>query len=139
MSLQFKREFVVELYKKNKNTRQILEAGKEFNLNKMFIKRTLDRYRDTKSIKDRKRSGRPASIRSPKLIKSVREKIRRNPKRSINKLAKEHKISRTSMQRICKKDLKLTPYKMRSQQNLSEKQKEKRLTRSANLLKRLGC
>ena len=79
MSTNSKREFVIELYKKGKNTRQILDEGKSLNLNKMFVKRTVDRYNKTNSIKDRKRAGRPRSIRRLSLIKSVREKIRRNP------------------------------------------------------------
>ena len=80
MSANFKREFVIELHKKGKNTRQILDEGKSLNLNKMFVKRTLDRYNETNSIKDRKRAGRPRSISRLSLIKSVREKIRKSKK-----------------------------------------------------------
>ena len=36
MSTNFKREFVIELHKKGKNTRQILDEGKLLRLNKML-------------------------------------------------------------------------------------------------------
>ena len=55
----------------------------------------------------------------------------------MNKSAKEAKISRTSMQRICKENLKMKPFKLRKQQLLTEKQKEKRLLRSKILLKKI--
>ena len=95
MSTNFKREFVIELHKKGKNTQQILNEGKSLNLNKMFDKRTVDHYNETNLIKDRKHAGRPHSIRRLSLIRSLRGKIHRNPKRSMNKLAKEVKISKT--------------------------------------------
>ena len=100
----------------------------------MFVKGTVDRCNETNLIKDRKHAGRPRSIRRLSLIKNVREKILRNPKRSMNKLTKEVKISRTSMQKISKEDLKMKPFKLRKPQLLNKKQKEKRLVRSKILL-----
>ena len=90
----------------------------------------MDHYNETNLIEDRKHAGRPCSIRRLSLIKSVREKICRNPKRLMNKVVKEAKISRTSMLRIHKEDLKIKPFKLRKQQLLTDKQKEKRLLRS---------
>ena len=78
MSTNFKREFVLELHKKGKNTRQILDKRKSLNLNKMFVKRTVDHYNEINLIKNRKRASRLRSIRRLSLIKSAREKIRRN-------------------------------------------------------------
>ena len=97
MSILVKRKFVVEQYENKKTRSDILRMGKHLNLNAMFIKRTLDRYEDTKGINDRSRSGRPRSQRTPKLVKAVREKIRRNPKRSMRKLAKEYQTSLMTM------------------------------------------
>ena len=99
MNTNFKKEFVIKLHKKSKSTQQILDKGKSLN-NKMFVKRTVDCYNEINSIKDRKHAGQPSSIRRLSLIKNAREKIHRNPKRLMNKLAKEAKISRTSMQRF---------------------------------------
>ena len=69
MSTNFKIEFVIELHKKGKNIRQILDEGKSLNLNKMFFKRTVDRYNETNSIKDGKRAVPPHSVRRLSLIK----------------------------------------------------------------------
>ena len=49
------------------------------------------------------------ATRTPNLIKSVKEKIRRNLRKSIRKMAKESKISPRTMCRICHDDLKMSP------------------------------
>ena len=59
MKIIFKREFVIEQHRKKKTRREILKMGKDLNLNAMFIKRTLDRYAETKDVNDRPRQGRP--------------------------------------------------------------------------------
>ena len=57
--------------------------GKSFNLNRILIKRTLDRYAEAKGVQDRAQQGRPRSQRTQKLIKGVREKICRNPRKFV--------------------------------------------------------
>ena len=52
------------------------------------------------------------SARTPAVIKRVREKLRRNPRRSVVKLAQEEGIGRTTMTDIVTKDLGCKPYKM---------------------------
>ena len=81
MKTIFKREFVVEQHRKKKTRSEILKMGKDLNLNAMFIKRTLDRYAETKDVNERLQQGRPRSQRT---------------KRSIRQLAKEHYISRNN-------------------------------------------
>ena len=88
MKTIFKREFVIEQHRKKKTRREILKVGKDLNLNAMFIKRTLDRYAETKDVNDRPRQGRPRSQRT---------------KRSIRQLAKEHNTSVATMHTVCKK------------------------------------
>ena len=63
MKTIFKREFVIEQHRKKKTRSEILKMGKDLNLNAMFIKRTLDRYAETKDVNDRPRQGRPRSQR----------------------------------------------------------------------------
>ena len=82
----------------------------------MLIKQMIDQFEDISSITDRPRSGRPHSSRTPNLIKSVKEKIRHNPRRSVRKMAKESKISPRTMHRICHDDLKMSPYKLQKRQ-----------------------
>ena len=118
MTTIVKRKFVIEQHSLNKMRSEILKMGKHLNLNAMFIKRTLDRYSETRDVQDRPRQGRPRSQRTHKLIKAVREKIRRNPRRSIRKLAKEHQTSVATMHTVCRKDLGTYPYKLQKCQML---------------------
>ena len=73
----------------------------------------------------------------PKLIKNTKEIIRRNPKRSIRKLASEAGVSYGTMQNVIKIDLNLLPYKKTKVQLLSQAAKNKRLERGKFLLEKL--
>ena len=70
-----KRKFVIKQYEKKKTRSEILKIGKSLKLYAMFIKQTLHRYEETKSVNDCYRSGRPKSKRTIEVIKAVREKI----------------------------------------------------------------
>ena len=64
--------------------------------------------KDTKNweiTQDHPRTGRPRTARTPKKIKAVRERIRRNPQRTIKGMAESLGISPYSMLSIVKKDL----------------------------------
>ena len=92
----------MEQHEKNKSRSDILKMGKLLKLTAMFIKRTLDRYEETNSTKDSLRTGRPRCQRTKKGIKAVREKINRNPRRSMRQMAKEHQMSPMTMHRLQK-------------------------------------
>ena len=138
MSVELKRKFIIEQHVKGLQPSEIFKLGKNLKINRMLIKRTIDRYQETSSVEDRPRSGRPRTSRTPKLIKNVREKIRRNPRRSMRKLAKEAQTSARTMRRLCESDLQMVPYKLQKRQLLSAPTIEKRLTRSQQLLNRIG-
>lgn len=114
----------------------IFKSLKKYDINYMLVKRTVDRLRDTGSVKDRPRSGRPRNIRTMERIKRIREKIRRNPVRSGNKMAKEENTSKTSMRRLLNVDLGVRPYRKRKIHGLKNVQKDTRLKRSKLLAKR---
>ena len=69
------------------------------------------------------RSGRPKSVRTPRLKKIVMDRIRRNPKRSVRKMASEFKVSLGSMQNLVRKDLHLSSFKRRTVHFLSDKKR----------------
>ena len=71
------------------------------------------------------------------MIKSVREKIRRNPRRSMRKMALEANMGKTTMLKLVHNDLKMTPFKIQKRQLLSEVTKQKRRERGRVLLKKL--
>ena len=103
-----KRTAIVELFKAG-NSRQ--NISKSLKINRMFVWRPLKRYEETGGIHDRPGQGRPRTARTPKLVKSTREKIRSNSKRSIQNLAKESNVSHGTMSTVLRKDLKMSPVK----------------------------
>ena len=99
-------------------------------------------YRIQRSLLDGPRprkpgSGRPRSARTPKVIRSVRDKVRRNPIRSIRKLAKEAGISKTTMQRLVKDDLKCSSRARVKRHLVTDRIKQLRLERSKRLVSSL--
>ena len=105
---------------------------------RMFMYRTIQRYKDTGDTSDRSRSGRPISVTTQRMQNIVRCRIRRNPRRSIRKMSTELGISRTSVTQIVRKDLGLSSFKLRKVQFLTDTMKLKRKLRSRGLLSRFA-
>ncbi|EFP00887.1 hypothetical protein CRE_08623 [Caenorhabditis remanei] len=74
---------------------------------------SISRFKKLGTFLDRCGRGRKPTVVTPDRIKAVKERIRRNPHRSIRKMAKGMKISSRSMGRIVKDKLKLTCYRVR--------------------------
>lgn len=64
--------------------------------------RTVKRYLETGSIQKRKGGGRPRPVRTPAMVKALRERIHRNPCRSQKKMALQVKTSKETMRRALK-------------------------------------
>ena len=109
--INLKSEFVVDQFLKGQTRSQILHQGKEMKLNRMFIKRTLCRFQDTQSTEDRTSPGRPEFCRTPVAIKTIGDKIRRNPRQSMCMVSKEQGMSRRTIRRLVTGDLRVRPYK----------------------------
>ena len=92
-----------------------------------------DRLGPTKGDEHSKSQGYP----TPKPIKNTREKIRRNPRRSVRKLASASGVSYGTMLAALKNDLNLSPYKITKAHLLSQATKTKRLKRAKLLLENL--
>ena len=103
----------------------------------MLVRRTLKRCEETGDIQNRPGLGRLRSARNPKLVKSTREQIRRNPKRSIHNLTKESNVSYGIMSTVPRKDLKMSPFKHVKKHQLSAQIVDKRLQRWKILLSRI--
>ena len=99
-----------------------------------FVYRTIKRFQDTNSVKDKPRSGRPVSVTTTKMKKVVRSRILRNPRRSIRKMAAQLKMSPKSLRTIVRRGLGLSSYKIRKVHLISTLVREKRLSRSKGLL-----
>ena len=128
-----KRTAILELNTQGKTVKEIIKA---LSVTKWTVYRTIQRFNETGETSDRPRSGRPRSVRTPLLKKSVREKIRYNPKRSVQKMAKECNISTRTMGRLVHDDLGLKSYKFRKAQLLSDVNKKRRVEKCKKLRER---
>src|SRR5690349_20289681 len=93
--------------------------SRRLNVSRQLVSATISRFKSLGSHSDRTGRGRPVSVSTKAAIKNVRERLRRNPARSIRKLSKEVSISRTSLQRIVKNRLAMKAYKQTRSQFLS--------------------
>ena len=91
-------------YDKGFSTSSIVKQLKNLDIGKKKVYRTIKRLRETGSICDRKRSGRPRSVRTPALVNKVRCRLWKNPKRSLNAMASDLGVSQTSLFRLVRKD-----------------------------------
>ena len=103
------------LHKLGKSALQIFKLLKPF-MSRSGVYKTIKRFKDTGSYLPKVRSTPPRSVRTPKLVNSIRGKLRRNPERSGRQLARESQVSQTTMQNILRKDLKCYPYKKTKRQ-----------------------
>lgn len=127
---------VIALHKVGMEPNAIFKTLHTLGISQMFVYRAINRYNETSSVCDRKRSGRPRSVRTKKLVKAVRERIRRNPVRKQKILSREMKIAPRTMSRILKDDLGLAAYKRRTGHFLTDNLKKNRVVKSKKLLKR---
>ena len=102
------------------------------------VKHTIDRYNETGSLQNRRHKSHKRSKRTPKMIKALKERIRRNPCRKKKKLAMDMGVSIRTMHSAIKEDLDLKAYTKKKCQYLSDSNKLNRFDRCAKLLKRYG-
>ena len=92
-----RREAIIGLHQMDKSKTAIIKLLKA---SKSTVYHVINKFRKIGAANDRPRSGRLRSARTKKGVMAVREKVRRNPKRSIRKLAKDMRISNMSMRSI---------------------------------------
>lgn len=130
------RDFRPTIEKLSNEGKRPSEIVKKLGLPRATVYRCLNRIKLTGSTNDLPRSGRPKTATNPQIVKRIREKIRRNPKRSIRQMAKDENISATSMRRIVHKNLQKYPYKIQKAHGLTQKMMDTRKSRCKELLKR---
>lgn len=132
--MEAKKELILELHLKNFRNCEILRKLKKLNVNRRLIERTIASYRKTGSIKNIKRLGRSRTVRTKKLIKKVRERIRRNQHQTVRKLAVDLKVSKSLVHNVIKKDLGMKAYKKKKIHGLTIAQKKARVKKCDHLL-----
>lgn len=98
------------------------------------VHRIAKQFKELGHVMEKSKSGRPRSVNVPRLRKVIRERIRRNDGLSINRMASNLGISRTSAQRIVKDNLGMRSYRLLQGQTLTEPAKEQRLVKAKKLL-----
>lgn len=135
MDRKTKRVLVLQKYTDGKTVMQIT---RELKIPQSTVSNILKTYKNLNDVSDKVRSGRPCSARSKKNIKIVRERIRRNPRRSMRKMGRDLKIDEKSIRNLVKKDLKLKPIKFQTAHVLNDAMKKQRLAKCKVLMKRLA-
>jgi transposase len=87
---------VIALQKCGKSDSQILKFLKPLKISRNFVYRVSKRYKELLGVEDRARSGRLKSVRAEAAIKTVRERIRRNPLWKQKVMSRELNISSQS-------------------------------------------
>lgn len=133
--MDFKRNSVIALYLAGKSQTAIVNQLKHLKVNRTFVYRTINRYNDTGSIAKRYGGGPKKTATSPEMVRKVKKRLERNPRRSGRQMAKELNISQDSIRRILKNELHVKPYKFQKAHDLTPKQKKVRLDRAKELLR----
>ena len=133
--MEARRHAVIELYRCGKRPCEIVKL---LQIPQPTVSKAIKRYKEQGHNIDRPRSGRPRTARTSKNIKKIRERIRRNSRVSMRKIARETGIDRESVRRIAKCDLRLRPYKLQTAQHLTESNMDVRMQRSRDLLETRG-
>ena len=103
------RERIVALYLAGRCTKEIVRS---LNVSRKLVWLTLRRFKVTGRIVDLPKSGRYRNARTPELIKQVKRKIKRNPRQSMRKMARETTVSKKTIQNLVHKDLNFRSYKL---------------------------
>lgn len=127
---------VIALHRCGNAPTEIFNILKNLKITLRFVYRTIKRYTEDSSFEDRKRSGRPRTVRTPAVIKAVKARIQRNPVRKQKILALQMGLSRTTIKRVLNEDLGLRAYRKKTGHFLNERLKKIRLERSRALLRR---
>lgn len=136
MDNEQKRAAVIALHREKKTPSEIFKLVKHLGIKRLFVYRTIKRFSETNSIADRARSGRSRSVRTPALVKAVRERIRRNPCHKKSLLAKQIEVSKRTMCRIINEDLRLKGYRRTTGHFLINELKRQRYLKAKALLRR---
>lgn len=136
IAVQTKRAAILHQHLSGKKISEIFHSLTQTGIGRKLVERTVNRYIDIGSVEDRPRSGRPRSKRSPKFLKALKNRIRRNPRRTQRKMAIQMNVSSTTMSRALKVDLGLKALKRGKQHLLTARQVKNRLARSRALIKR---
>ena len=91
---------IIELHCTGKTKPEIVKLLKA---PKSTVYHALRRFKELGTTEDRPLSGCPRTSRTPKMIKAVKARINRNPRRSMRKMAKDMNMSEKNDEKHCQK------------------------------------
>ena len=138
MVIEEKYHAIVALHKTGLKPCQILCRLRHLPVSRSMVYRTIRRYTETGSVNKRHNGGSRPTATAPAMVRRVRARLYRNPKRSAKKMAIQVGISPRSMRRILKNKLKTKPFKIQKVQDLNDNQKATRMERARQLKSRYG-
>ncbi|CAD7089824.1 unnamed protein product [Hermetia illucens] len=103
--MEYKRNNAIPLYLAGNLQVAIVRALQNLNVNKSFVSRTIARHKATGSIAKRYGVGRKKSATSSEMVRKVKKRIERNPRRSGRKMATELYISARNVQKILQSEV----------------------------------
>ena len=106
--------------------------AKTLSIARSTVWKTLKGFTERGDLSDRLRCGRSRSQRSKSMIRCIRERIRRNARRTMRLLAKTANMSPRTVRRLVHENLKMSSYTLQKRQTLSGAVKQKRLERSSS-------
>ena len=101
-----KRDIIIQLHWTGRTKSETIKLLK---VAKSTVYHVVKRFKELGRSEDRPRSGRISTARSKLVIKTVRERVWTNPKRSARQMAKNVNVSVTLLKRFIKNDLKILP------------------------------
>ena len=121
---------VIELHKSGSKPINIARA---LNLAPTTVYSIIERFKKTGRVERKVGSGRRRFVRTPALVQAIRSRIKRNPIRSMRKMARELKVGATTVRKVVKDDLKAKSRARTKKQLITESCKLKRLVRCKKL------
>jgi inhibitor of nuclear factor kappa-B kinase subunit alpha len=137
-SFSVKCSTVTEFYKAGVSTANIFRHLSPLGYSRAFVYRIVKRITEGKPLHDERGKVKSCSVRTPNLIKAIKARFKRNPARSVRKVAREMKISETTMRRLVSNNLQLRSYKLRKGHMLNARQRQARLEKCKRLLLRFN-
>lgn len=134
--MEFERNSVIAHFLAGKSQPAIVRELQHLNVNKVFVYRTIERFKGTGSTKVNQGKASHKTATAPETVRKVKKRLKRNPAQSANKMAKDLNISQSSIRRILKDVLYVKPYKKVKLHDLTDAQKKVRLERAKALKRR---
>ena len=106
-------------------------------IHRATVYRIINKFKATGTTQRLPGQGQKRTVRTPVAIRAVRERIRRNPVRSMRKVAKDLSISEKTVRRIVKEDLGFKSRARTAKQLISAETKVKRFERCKKLINKM--